>query len=315
MMGTVVTGATGFVGGHLLDRLGESASVVGWCRPLGRPPDEQRTCQWRAVDLGDAASVRAAVQDAAPGRIFHLGGAANVESSFQNAVPHLRANALGSHHLFDSLRGMAAPCRVLAVTSAQIYRVHAGPMDEESPIANSSPYGLSKLAADQLARFAADDGLDVVIARPFNHIGPRQAGGFAVSSFARQVARIEAGLADPVISVGNLDTRRDITDVRDVVDAYVRLMESGLGGRTYNVCSGVAHRMGDLLDQLVALARVRVRVEVDPARLRPLDQPVVLGNPTRLRDEIGWAPRIPIGQTLEDTLEWWRGQVQGAKGA
>ncbi len=309
-MTTVVTGATGFVGGHLLDRL-DSASVVGWYRPDGQRPDPARRMRWSAVDLGDRASVGRAIDDAAPAQVFHIGGAANVETSFRNAVPHLRANALGSHHLYEAVRRAQAPCRVLAVTSAQIYRGGDAPIDEGGAMALASPYGLSKLAADQLAQFAAaDDGLDVVIARPFNHIGPRQSPGFAISSFARQVARIEAGLEEPVIRVGNLNSRRDITDVRDVVQAYIRLMADGRPGCAYNICSGRAYRIGDLLDALIALASVPVRVEIDPARLRPIDHPIIVGNPGRLHDDVGWSPSIPIEQTLQDTLEWWRTQIR-----
>jgi len=304
----VVTGATGFVGGHLLDRL-DSSSVVGWYRRGGHAPDATRQARWTAVDLTDRDGVARAIGEVAPAQVFHIGGAASVETSFRNAVPHLRVNALGSHHLYEAVRRASAPCRVLAVTSAQIYRVADAPVDESAPIGASSPYGLSKLAADELACFAAAEGLDVVIARPFNHIGPRQAPGFAISSFARQVARFEAGLEPPVIKVGNLDSRRDITDVRDVVEAYLRLMADGRPGRPYNICSGRAYRIGDLLDQLIALARVPVRVEIDLARLRPIDDPIIVGNPDRLHADVGWTPTIPIEKTLQDTLDWWRHEL------
>jgi GDP-4-dehydro-6-deoxy-D-mannose reductase len=174
---------------------------------------------------------------------------------------------------------------------------------------------LSKLAQDQLAERAwREDGLDVVIARPFNHAGPRQAAEFVVSSFARQIARIEAGLAPPQLKVGNLDARRDMTDVRDVVEAYDVLMRLAPAGRPFNICSGRAWKIRDLLEELLHVARTPIDVVVDEARLRPSDVPVVQGDATRMRGELGWAPRIRVEQMLSDTLEWWRAETRAALG-
>ncbi len=308
---TLVTGATGFVGGHLLDRLGSAAPVVGWHRPSGRAPEHATVTAWQAVDLLDRRRVREALDADKPARIYHLAGAPHVGASWQTVVAHLETNALGTHHLLDSLRELALPCRVVVVTSAQIYQASDEPIDEDAPRVPVNPYGFSKLAADDLAlRAAAEDGLDVVVARPFNHAGPRQSPEYAVSSFARQIARLEAGLAPPVISVGNLEARRDLTDVRDVAAAYERLMEAAPRGRAYNICSGRAWRIADLLDELRHLSSVDVRIEVDEQRLRPSDTPVMQGDATRIRTELGWSPRIPVEATLRDTLEWWRGQVR-----
>jgi GDP-4-dehydro-6-deoxy-D-mannose reductase len=145
-----------------------------------------------------------------------------------------------------------------------------------------------------------------VLARPFNHAGPRQSADYAVSSFARQIARIEGGLAPPFISVGNLNARRDITDVRDVADAYLRLMDRGTSGRAYNICSGRAWRMRDLIDEMLHQSGVRIEVRLDTSRLRPHDVPIVQGDASRIRAELGWTPAIPVEQTLTDTLVWWR---------
>jgi GDP-4-dehydro-6-deoxy-D-mannose reductase len=184
------------------------------------------------------------------------------------------------------------------------------PLTEDSPLLPSNPYGLSKLAQDDLAlRVHAEDGLDIVVARPFNHAGPRQSRAFAISSFARQIALAEAGAVAPEIEVGNLDARRDISDVRDVVEAYEHLMETATAGRPYNVASGRAYRVGDLLDELIRAARTPVRVLVDQARLRPNDIPVIVGDATRARTEVAWQPHIPIEQTLADTLDWWRAEL------
>src|SRR5690606_28032589 len=151
--------------------------------------------------------------------------------------------------------------------------------------------------------------LQVMIARPFNHIGPRQGPAYAVSSFARQIALIERGMAPPLIQVGNLEARRDVTDVRDVVEAYTHIMNRGSTGRAYNVCSGRAWRVGDLLDELLHLTSARIDISIDPQRLRPVDGPIVQGDAARIQSELGWTPRIRVEQSLRDTLDYWRDRV------
>ena len=307
----LVTGATGFAGGHLLDRLADRAPLIAWHRPDGRPPDPTRHIEWRGVNLLDAADVARAIQESAPTQIFHVAGAPQASSSWVSAVPHLRTNVLGTHHLLEAVRLAGRACRVLIVSSSQVYQLSDDPIDENAPLVPWTPYGLSKLAQDQLAERAwRDDGVDVVIARPFNHAGPRQVGDFAVASFARQIARIEAGLAPPELHVGNLDSRRDMTDVRDVVEAYDMLMTAAPAGRPFNICSGRAWKVHDLLDELLHVARVPIQIVMDEARLRPSDVPVVQGDASRIRSEVGWEPHIRVEQMLSDTLEWWRAEIR-----
>ena len=174
-------------------------------------------------------------------------------------------------------------------------------------MAPSDPYGVSKLAQEMLALRATTP---VVATRPFNHIGPRQQPSFSTSSFAKQIADIEARRREPVLHVGNLDARRDLTDVRDTARAYEALGATGTPGRVYNICTGTALRVGDVLERLLGLSRVRVHVRQDPARLRPSDNPLVLGDPSRLAADTGWRAEIPIEQTLEDLLAFWRGRTQ-----
>jgi GDP-4-dehydro-6-deoxy-D-mannose reductase len=307
---TVVTGAAGFAGRHLIERLAGQTSLVGWHRPGSTAPDVPFPIDWQAVDLTDRAAVANAIDERQPARIFHLAGAANVGDSWRTSGLHLRTNALGTHHLLSAVRASVPACRVLVVSSAMIYRSTDAPLDESAPLGPASPYGLSKLAQDQLAlAAAAEDKLDVVVARPFNQIGPRQSAAFALSSFARQLARIEAGLDPAELRVGNLDARRDITDVRDVVAAYERLMARGVTGRAYNVCSGRAWRIRDLLEELLLASTVTVSVAVDAARLRPTDVPILHGNCARLRTELGWTPTMSVEQSVRDLLAWWRTQV------
>jgi GDP-4-dehydro-6-deoxy-D-mannose reductase len=308
---TVVTGATGFAGGHLLDRLNGRQRLVAWYRPGHETPVDTDLLRWRAVDLLNPKSVDAAVAADMPSRIYHLAGAPQVDSSWQTVVPHLDANVRGSHYLFEAVRRLAGSCRVLVVTSAQLYRMPSDrPISEADPFGPTNPYGVSKLAQDDLARrVASEDKLDVVIARPFNHAGPRQSPAFALSGFARQIALAEAGRAPADVRVGNLDAWRDFVDVRDVVGAYEAVMEGAPTGRAFNVASGTASRVGDLLDELLRSARVPMQIVADPDRLRPVDVSVIVGDATRLRSELGWQMSIPMPQTLADTLAWWRQQV------
>ena len=309
---TLVTGASGFAGSHLIDRLRGRMPIVAWHRPASAARTSTDEVAWEAVDVLDREAVERAIRRRRPSRIFHLAGAAQVHSSWRTVVPHLQGNVLGTHHLLDAVRRAGHPCRMLIVTSAQVYRARADrAIGEDEPFGPANPYGVSKLAQDELARrAAADDGQDLVIARPFNHAGPRQTDAFAIASFARQIATAEAAGVTAEVRVGNLDVRRDIVDVRDVVSAYEHVMDRAPTGRAYNVASGRAERMGDLLDHMVGLARPPVRIVSDPARMRPTDVPVITGDASRLRTELGWSPSVPITQTVADTLEWWREQVR-----
>ncbi len=313
---TLVTGATGFAGGHLLDQLSETrtAPVEAWSRPGGQPPRPSSNVHWRAVDVLNAEEVMQAVRDTRPSRIYHLAGAAHVGASWGPSASHLEIHVLGTHHVLEAVRVYAPECRVLVVTSGMIYRPQDRPVNEDAPLGAVSPYAMSKFAADQLARHAAvHDGLDIVIARPFNHIGPRQSPDFAASSFARQIAAIEAGATPATLTVGNLETARDLTDVRDVTAAYVALMQSGRRGVAYNVSRGDTVVMRDLLARLTALSSVQVTITQDAARLRPNDLPFLAGDASRLRQETGWSPHIPLEQTLIDLLTFWRQSLAPAR--
>ena len=309
----LVTGATGFAGGHLVDHLiAVEPSVAALANPRGVAATARHpNVAWHAVDLLDGPAVREAIAAIRPSVIYHCAGAADVGTSWADPVTPLAVNALGTHHLLEAVRLAGLHATVVLAGSATVYRASADAVSEESPIGPSSPYGVSKLAQEMLG--ARVTSFPVVLARPFNHAGPRQAPAFVTSSFARQIAEIEAGGASPELSVGNLDARRDITDVRDTVRAYRMLAESGHAGRPYNICSGRAYRIGDLLEMLLTRARVPITIVSDPARLRPSDQPVILGDPSRTATEIGWLARIPIEDTLSDLLEDWRLRVAAAR--
>ena len=196
--------------------------------------------------------------------------------------------------------------KVVIPSSAMVYAPAEKAFEEDDPLVPGNPYALSKLAQEMEGTRAIADGVEVKIARAFNHLGPRQDPFFVASGFARRIADIEAGRWEPEIAVGNLDARRDLTDVRDTVRAYRLILEQGAVGRPYNVCSGRAITIRELLDRLLARTRVPIRVRIDPSRYRPNDVPLMLGDPTRIQSELGWLPEIPLDRTLDDVLEDWR---------
>jgi GDP-4-dehydro-6-deoxy-D-mannose reductase len=289
----LVTGAAGFAGSHLVDRLAHGGrAVVAWRR--------------RDVDLLDPAAVREAVARLRPEVVYHCAGAAHVGRAWSQTETTLAINVRGTHHLLEALRLARVAARVVLPSSAMVYRSADEPLTEDHPLVPESPYGVSKLAQELLGCRAMADGVEIVIARAFNHFGPRQDPSFVASSFARQIAEIEAGTREATLTVGNLDARRDLTDVRDTVRAYVMLAERGRPGRPYNVCSGRAVAVRELLDRLLARARVPIAVRVDPERYRPNDVPLLVGDPRRIAGEVGWHPEISLDQTLDDLLEYWR---------
>lgn len=308
----LVTGATGFAGRHLLAALAPHGPVHAWRRPDGQPiPDTSPDAvHWRAVDLLDAEAVRDAIEADRPSAIYHCAGIADVHGAWRGAVPALRVNVIGTTRLLDAIAAAGLSCRLLIAGSALVYRRSTAPIRETDPLGPSSPYGVSKLAQEMAADLSA---LPVILARSFNHAGPGQDAAFVTSAFARQIAEMEAGQREPVLRVGNLESRRDITDVRDTVRAYVMLMARGRPHRPYNVCSGRGVRIGDLLDLLLARTTIRVRVVIDPERLRPSDNPVVVGDPARIEDEVGWRAELPIERTLGDLLDTWRTAIRAGR--
>lgn len=314
----LVTGAAGFVGGHLLRLLHSrhpSSTRVAWRRPAQegsadtqpQPETGNGGARWTEIDLLDSRAVSDAIADIKPTQVYHCAGVASVGDSWSNNYATLRTNVLGTEYLLTALRDHAPEARTLIPGSALVYKPSDRAIDETGALGPVSPYGLSKLAQEMVGLAAArNDGLAVLVTRSFTHVGPGQSLAFAASSFAHQIARIEAGLAEPVLSVGNLDSKRDLTDVRDTVRAYHRLMSAGIPATPYNVCTGTAHRTGAVLDGLVACAAVDVTVKQAPGRMRPSDNPLLLGDPSRIHQAVGWEPEIPLEATLASLLDYWR---------
>jgi GDP-4-dehydro-6-deoxy-D-mannose reductase len=222
-------------------------------------------------------------------------------------------NVYGTSNVLNAIGRHARHARVIVAGSALIYSAANEALTESSPVRPSGAYAVSKLAQEMVALRAAEhDGLHVIVARAFNHIGPRQSPEFIASSLAKQIALIETGRLEPTLFVGNLDPRRDLTDVRDTVRAYRVLVDRGTRGLAYNVCRGEALSVRELIDALVARARVPVNVVVDPQRVRKVDIPLVLGSHARLTSDTGWQPEVPFARTLDDLLTYWRGQVRSS---
>jgi GDP-4-dehydro-6-deoxy-D-mannose reductase len=311
----LITGIAGFAGSHLADlAVREGSEVAGVALP-GQPLDNLDALRGavRVVpcDLtvpGAAASVLA---DIRPDRVFHLAGLAAVGASWDRRREVVRTNLGATLELLEALRGRPAPC--LVVSSGEVYgRVpdREQPIAETAPLAPVSPYAVSKACQELCASQAwRADGLPVVIVRAFNHVGPRQAAGFVWSDIACQIALIEQGRTPPVLEVGTLTTRRDFTDVRDMVRAYWLALARGAPGTVLNAASGVAIDIRAVLDGFLALAIRPIEVRSSAARTRPADVPLLCGDPRRLTALTGWQPTIPREQSLADVLADWRRRV------
>ncbi|MDB4949819.1 MAG: rmd [Gemmatimonadetes bacterium] len=310
-MRALVTGAAGFVGHYLVRSLAADGHEVFGGTPDALPlHDAASAVRWVALDVTSDESLVAAVHHARPDVVFHLAAQASVGASFGDSLGTWEVNATGTLRL---LRAVGTSARVVLTSSAEVYGSapeHEQPLHEARALRPCNPYAASKAAAEMVAvQMSMSGDADAVVARSFNHTGPGQDARFALPSFARQLAAIGRGHGEAVLHVGNLSARRDFLDVRDVVRAYRVLAERGASGEVCNVCSGEARSIRSLVDEMVELSGTGARVEVDPARVRPVDVPVLRGDPTLLH-ALGWEPRIPLRTTLADLLAHERGRDQ-----
>jgi GDP-4-dehydro-6-deoxy-D-mannose reductase len=306
-----ITGATGFVGRHLTRLLrAQGYNVSGTCFPDKPCPEEPQIFH---VDLKSGPALSEAMDRARPEWIIHLAALSNVRQSWEHRQEALETNLLGTSNLYETVRRWHPSARVLFISSSDVYGVLTPGekyFREEAPFQAVNPYAYTKIAGELLSQFYVQvEKLDIILARPFPHTGPGQAADFVFSDWARQIALIEKGSSEPVIRVGNLDVRRDYSDVRDVVRAYVLLMQNGRTGEIYNVCSGQAVSLREVLDTLLAFSSKVIEVRQDPSKLRKTDIPFLGGDCTKLRGETGWKAEIPLERTLRDLVEYWRSQT------
>lgn len=307
----LITGGTGFAGSHLVELLQEKKEQnVHVTTHSGRPSfvttllDKENIHQ---VNLNDKKETQQLFQRLQPDQIYHLASIAIVGDSFENAEKVLNNNISLQLNILDSLKEFAPHSRLLCVTSADQYQMSDQAIDEDAPIAPLNPYGVSKAAQDMLAGVYANLDLDIVRARPFNHIGERQKTNFAIPAFASQIAKIEKNQQKD-LKVGNLDAIRDFTDVKDMVKAYYLLMNKGQSGEIYNVGSGHGIKVADALETLIRFSKVKITVTQDPDRMRPADNPLIVADNTKIA-ALGWLPEIPIDKTLERTLNYFRNTI------
>ncbi len=314
---TLITGAGGFVGGHLCAYLlthtdWELLGTV-YPNPVDEQPAEPRL-RLRFVDLRDPAAVQGLVEEVRPDFIFHLAAQSFVPASFADPWDTLENNIRAELNLLEAVRHSGRETRVLVIGSNEEYGAPTAgglPLTEQSPLQPSNPYAVSKVAQDFLGlQYHLAYRMLVVRVRPFNHTGPGQSPRFVVPAFASQIARIEVGLQEPVMKVGNLQASRDFTDVRDIVRAYYLAATEGDPGEVYNLASGRAQSVRGLLETLLSYSSTHIRVERDPERYRPVDVPVVYGSTDKFYRRTGWQPQIPFEQTLRDVLDDWRKQVK-----
>jgi GDP-4-dehydro-6-deoxy-D-mannose reductase len=307
---TLVTGAAGFVGAWLLPALVASGRrPIGLVRPGESPP--RADVESIEADLCDTSAIASAVRRAQPREVVHLAALASPADAARSPLEALRTNYLGTDHLLGAIARHAPRARLLHVSSGEVYGFQprgAAPHAETAALCPHSVYGATRAATEvRLALAVEREGLDAVVARPFNHTGPGRPERYAESSFARQLVRIERGEAPPLLEVGNLDAARDFSDVRDVCRAYLVLLERGVRGAVYNVASGRAHTLRSVLERLIQGSRAQPEIRIDPARYRPLDadQLQLAGSCEPLR-ALGWRPERELEVTLAELLQDWR---------
>ncbi|MFC1513943.1 GDP-mannose 4,6-dehydratase [candidate division KSB1 bacterium] len=316
-MRIAITGAAGFVGNYLIRELryksvGEDEIIGLEQAEFTKEALELLDGSWK-VDITEIGSLEKVLKEIKPDIIYHLAALSSVALSLKDPFKYFYVNQLGTLNLLEvAVNALDKHPLMLIVGSADIYNVSEDgkPITEETSFNPLNPYAVSKAGADFLAEiYWKNHGLKTIRSRSFNHIGPGQLANFALPNFAKQIARIERGLQEPVIMVGNLEARRDFTDVRDVVKAYRLIVENGTPGEVYNVCSKRGYTVGEALDMLLDLSQVDIDIERDPERMRPSDKPVLIGDNNKIKRDTGWQPEIRIEKTLEELLNFWRLKV------
>lgn len=310
-MRILVTGADGFVGRYLLQALMQRKhhTIAGLLRSGVDLTDASETV---CLNITDSEQVNTVIDELQPEGIIHLAAQSMVEAAWQNPAETLLVNTIGTTNIVKAVAQFSRATKVVTIGSSEEYGLTGKlgrPLVESDPCLPQNPYAISKFAAGLMAiQLATKDDIKVVHLRPFNHFGPYQRQGFVVSDFAGQIARIEKGLIAPIISVGDLSAQRDFTDVRDVIQAYIHLLEQDVATGIYNICSGEPHAAREILDILLANTQAKIEVKLDQARFRPSEVPLFIGSAEKVMQAVGWKPQRRFQDSLVETLKWWRSQ-------
>ena len=306
LLRVLITGGTGFVGAHLIELLKSwnySIAVFGSGGRSGTAPG----VEYHELDIRNREEVRSLLREVNPNQIFHLAGISAIDASWKDPRLTYEVNVFGAYNLFDAAMSQPSPPRILNVSTSQVYAPAPGMFSEESVIGPDNPYAVSKAMAELLVmQYRRHTPGGIVTARSFNHTGPGQPPNFVLSSIAKQFAEIQSGVRPPKLTVGNIAVRRDFTDVRDVIRAYCALIEKGRAGEVYNVCSGTAISIAEIIKMFEAIAGVKIELEIDPKRVRSNEVQQICGDSRKIQAETGWKTMIPLQKMLEDLLNYWR---------
>jgi len=308
----LVIGAAGFVGNYLIEEMYANGMEV-YATKLSHEQLENPHAKIYDLDIMDKDAVVALLFEVRPDYIFHLAAQSSVGYAWKNPGLTVDVNIKGSLNVMDAIRELFYKPRVLLIGSGEEYgHIKPGetPIAEDNRLRPGNLYAATKACQNMIGNiYSKAYDMELMMVRAFNHIGPGQAPAFVVSDFCKQVAEIEKGLREPVMMVGNLAARRDFTDVRDVVKAYVKLVQAGLSGETYNVGSGNAQEIRQILDTIISMSDAKISVEIDPNKIRPVDVPIIEADITKINELTGWKPEISIEQTIRETLDYWRERV------
>ncbi len=309
----LITGASGFAGTHLINSLSKSGEneLFGTIFSGKSKENSNKNVSFLKVDLREEKEVTDLIEKIKPNIIYHLAAFTSPADSFTSPKETVLNNISSQINLLEAMKkNNLLNTKLLIISSAEAYgtvKKEDLPIDEETPFNPTNPYAVSKLTQDFLGKqYFLSYGFKILIARPFNHIGPGQSSNFVVSAFAKKIVEIEKGKREPLIPVGNLDSKRDFTDVRDIVRAYELIVDKGIDGEAYNIGTGKSYKISEILDMLLSFSKVKVRIETDKALLRPIDNPDLICDASKLKNLTGWEPTIEIEKTLQDTLDYWR---------
>jgi len=304
------------VGPHLIQFLKSDSSTIAVIAAGDRRSRQETGVDYYELDIRRADEVRSVVRKISPTHIYHLAGISAVGVSWSNPRLTFEVNVLGASNLFEAAMSLPLLPRILNVSTAQVYASSDKILTESSPVNPENPYAASKAMAELLrVQYRKCSGGGIITVRPFNHTGPGQTPNFVLPSIAKQFAEMEAGIRPRRLTAGNVEVKRDFTDVRDVVPAYFALLDRGRADEVYNVCSGSAVRLADVIRNFEELSGIAIQIETDPGRLRSNEVPQIIGDSTKLRTETGWNPQISWEKTLQDLLDYWREKVTNKGGS